>query len=140
MFFWCIDRSETHSRLVGFCVVLPRDHICQVTVVACHHCYKHYKTPPGSNIPPQFQLVPALLWSFLVVSRWAFCILQDAMSTIHYENMPVQYTEIFKVLKNEKFQKKNFDIILIFAQNIDCGYTLNIPLRMYSLHGYVFVM
>ena len=31
--------------------------------------------------------------------------------------------------KNEKFQWKNFDIVLIFAQNIDCGYTLEPPRR-----------
>ena len=37
--------------------------------------------------------------------------------------MPMQYTEIFKVVKNGNFQKKIFDIFLIFAQNIDCGYT-----------------
>ena len=45
----------------------------------------------------------------------------------HYENMPMQYTEIFKVVKNEKFQYKMFAIFLIFAQNIDCGYTLEPP-------------
>ena len=39
----------------------------------------------------------------------------------------MQYTEIFKVVKNENFQKKNFDIFLIFAQNIDCRYTLEPP-------------
>ena len=43
--------------------------------------------------------------------------------------MPMQYTEIFKVVKTKKFQKKNFDIFLIFAQNIDCGYTLEPPRR-----------
>ena len=37
--------------------------------------------------------------------------------TCHYENLPMQYTEIFKVVKNENFQWKNFDIFLIFAQN-----------------------
>ena len=37
----------------------------------------------------------------------------------------MQYSEIFKVeKKNENFQRKIFDIFLIFAQNIDCGYTL----------------
>ena len=36
----------------------------------------------------------------------------------------MQYTEIFKIVKNENFQLKTFDIFLIFAQNIDCGYTL----------------
>ena len=33
----------------------------------------------------------------------------------------MQYTEIFKVVKNENFQQKKFDIFNIFAQNIDCG-------------------
>ena len=47
----------------------------------------------------------------------------------HYENMPMQYTEIFKVVKNEKFQQKMFVIFLIFAQNIDCGYMLEPPQR-----------
>ena len=47
----------------------------------------------------------------------------------HYENMPMQYTKIFLALKIENFQLKNFDIFLIFAQNIDCGYTLEPPQR-----------
>ena len=41
----------------------------------------------------------------------------------------MQYTEISKVVKNKKFQWKNFDIFLIFAQNIDCGYMLEPPRR-----------
>ena len=40
---------------------------------------------------------------------------------------PMQYTEIFEVVKIENFQYKNFDIFLIFAQNVDCGYTLEPP-------------
>ena len=43
--------------------------------------------------------------------------------------MSLQYTEIFKVVKKEIFQQKFFDIFLIFAQNIDCGYTLEPPRR-----------
>ena len=35
----------------------------------------------------------------------------------------------FLALKTENFQLKNFDIFLIFAQNIDCGYTLEPPQR-----------
>ena len=47
---------------------------------------------------------------------------------IHYENMPMQYEGIFKVVKTENFQKNFFfAIFLIFAQNIDCGYTLEPP-------------
>ena len=36
----------------------------------------------------------------------------------------MQYTDISVVVKTEKFQLKTFDIFLMFAQNIDCGYTL----------------
>ena len=46
-------------------------------------------------------------------------------SILHDENMSLQYTEIFKVVKKKekKNQQKFFDIFLIFAENIDCGYT-----------------
>ena len=36
--------------------------------------------------------------------------------------------QIFLALKIENFQQKNFGIFLTFAQNIDCGYTLEPPL------------
>ena len=45
----------------------------------------------------------------------------------HYANMFVQYTAIFHGYKNDYFQMKKCDIFLIFAQNIDCGYTLEPP-------------
>ena len=48
---------------------------------------------------------------------------------LHYANMSVQYTAIFHGCKNDNFQMKIFDIFLIFAQNIDCGYTLEPPQR-----------
>ena len=46
---------------------------------------------------------------------------------IHYANMSVQYIAIFHGCKNDNFHMKIFDIFLIFAQNIDCGYTLEPP-------------
>ena len=42
----------------------------------------------------------------------------------HYGNTPMYYTEIFQGCKNYNFQMKTGYIFLIFAQNIDCGYTL----------------
>ena len=42
-------------------------------------------------------------------------------------NTPIQYTEIFQGCKNDNFQIKNCGIFSIFAQNIDCGYTLEPP-------------
>ena len=39
----------------------------------------------------------------------------------------MQYTADFHGSTNGNFQMKIFDIFLIFAQNIDCGYTLEPP-------------
>ena len=54
--------------------------------------------------------------------------------SLHYENLPMQYTEIFLALKIENFQLKIFDIFLIFAQNIDSGYTLEPPRRVPTIY------
>ena len=45
----------------------------------------------------------------------------------HYNNTPMEYAAIFKGCKIDNFQLKNLYIFLIFAQNIDCGYTLEPP-------------
>ena len=41
--------------------------------------------------------------------------------------MSMYYTDLSSVVKFENFQLKIIDIFLIFAQNIDCGYTLEPP-------------
>ena len=40
---------------------------------------------------------------------------------------PCNIQRFFKVVKIENLIRKKFDIFLIFAQNIDCGYTLEPP-------------
>ena len=46
----------------------------------------------------------------------------------HYENMSMQYTENFLVVKKKsKNSSDSFFNFLIFAQNIDCGLTLEPP-------------
>ena len=42
----------------------------------------------------------------------------------NYVNTPILYTVIFHGCKNDYFHMKNCDIFLIFAQNIDRGYTI----------------
>ena len=44
----------------------------------------------------------------------------------------MQYIEIFFTLKIKIFQLKKFDIFLIFAPNIDSGYSLEPPRRVGS--------
>ena len=46
--------------------------------------------------------------------------------SIHYDNMPMEYSVIFHGWKNGKFQRKNCDIFLIYAQNIDRRYTFEL--------------
>ena len=59
----------------------------------------------------------------------AFCNQIRRTLASYGENLSMQYIEILLALKIENFQLKNFDIFLIFAQNIDCGYTLEPPRR-----------
>ena len=41
---------------------------------------------------------------------------------VHY--LPMQYTEVFSIIKKENFIRKIFDI-----SNIDCGYTIKLSRR-----------
>ena len=45
----------------------------------------------------------------------------------HYENTPIQIQCKFYRWNYEIIKMKNCDIFLIFAQNIDCGYSLEPP-------------
>ena len=54
-------------------------------------------------------------------------IFQKRFLDAHYENMSVQYAAIAIFDKNDNFYMKSCDIFHIFAQNIDCGYTLEPP-------------
>ena len=48
---------------------------------------------------------------------------------VHYENTPIQIYWKFYNQKKENFQIKTSDIFHIFAQNIDCVYSLEPPHR-----------
>ena len=56
------------------------------------------------------------------------CLAPSESEPYHYENLAMQYTEIFSVVKIENFVGKIFNYFL-FLQNIDCGYTLEPPRR-----------
>ena len=55
------------------------------------------------------------------------CNLDPFESHFHYANTPMQYTAIFHGSKNVNFQMNVLNIFLMFAQNIDYGYTLEPP-------------
>ena len=50
-------------------------------------------------------------------------------SVTHYENTPIQIYRKFHLQKLENFQIKKLIFFLIFAQKIDCGYSLEPPRR-----------
>ena len=52
---------------------------------------------------------------------------QKRSNSKYYDNTPMQYAAIFHGCENDKFQMKKCDIFLLFAQYIDCGYTLEPP-------------
>ena len=51
----------------------------------------------------------------------------EAYRSQHYDKTHTKYTLIFNGCKTDNFQMKKIDIFLIFAQNIDCWYTLKPP-------------
>ena len=46
------------------------------------------------------------------------------LDVCHCENLPMRLTDIFLAVRIENFELKTFNNFLIFAQNIDYGYTL----------------
>ena len=52
-----------------------------------------------------------------------------ALSKLVTKTRPCNILRFFHGLENDNFQMKIFDIFLIFAKNIDCGYTLEPPPR-----------
>ena len=55
---------------------------------------------------------------------------------IHYGNTPIQIYWEFYHQKNENFQMKNSGSFHISAQNIDCGYSLELPRPPVLLYMY----
>ena len=73
-------------------------------------------------------LVQAQLHALTVQTIYVILAVTSAkVSSLHYANIPILYTTKFHGCKNDNFQMKKFIIFLIFAQNIDCGYTLEPP-------------
>ena len=76
--------------------------------------------PVNLGITPAFTTTEARCLNFGIQK-------QEELHILHYANTPMQYTAIFHGCKNDNFQMKNYGVFLIFAQNIDCGYTLELP-------------
>ena len=71
--------------------------------------------------------------SLIIVCKNLYTVTSCDKTNMHYENMSMQSTVIFHGCKNDNFQMKNCNIFHIFAQNIDCGYTLEQVPTIYVL-------
>ena len=95
-----------------------------------------FKGSSNKGLPNKMSNFPQFVMIFdvwlLIKSENCFqkcSIYWHSQNKMHYANTPMQYTAIFHGCKNVHFQMKMFNIFLIFAQNIDCGYTLEPPQR-----------
>ena len=63
---------------------------------------------------------------------WTDIVVAAAQGTSLYitKNTPIQYTDFFSSKIEKKYMEKN-NIFPSFAQNIDCGYTLEPPCRRF---------
>ena len=52
-------------------------------------------------------------------------VIYDFFYATCYENLPMRYTEILIAIKMKICSRKKNVIVLIFAQHIGCGYTLD---------------
>ena len=71
-----------------------------------------------------------MTWLICTIINVKIPFLDEFFATLaffHYENLPMLYSAIFHGCKKDNFQMKNYDVFLNFAQNIDCGYTLEPP-------------
>ena len=68
------------------------------------------------------------LSSHRIIEYWK---LYQEKKTYHYENTPLQIYWKFYNQKKENFRIKNSDIFHIPAQNIDCGYSLDVSARRF---------
>ena len=73
------------------------------------------------HVFPEEDIRKNLFLSFYDHQWWS------SSSLIHNDNKPIQYMVIFHCSKNENIQMNNLAVFLIFAQNIDCEYTLEPP-------------
>ena len=75
----------------------------------------------GTNTPEPFvETKKETLYRYLLLKLLSFIIMKTR---------PCNIQRFFSALKIEKIHLKNCDIFLIFAKNIDCGYTLEPPRR-----------
>ena len=102
-------RRHTLQRLIRFCTFFSS---CYSNMFQCEDLSTY---------------TIAFMFYFIVYFRPYNC----QKRTYHYENMPIQIDRKFHLqkLKKKKNQIKNTDIFHITAQNIDCGYSLEPPLR-----------
>ena len=79
------------------------------------------KTPEATDLPQRtFSVLDMLhVEPHVFYDKFLCCSLE-----IHYAMF---YSSIFHGCKKGNFKMKNCDLFLIFAQNIDCGYSLRVP-------------
>ena len=94
--------------------------ICNFLIVFCFLLF--FFAFYGTRTPSKERLYGGCKTSLLPSQQ---CILYfHFLWELHYENMPIQIYWNFHLQKQKIFRQKNLIFFYIFAQNIDCGYSL----------------
>ena len=91
-------------------------------------CWAHCLITLNDKVCFLRKLFSVCHWSDESVAKWLVLLILDhkVPSLLITKTSLFKYTENFTT-KNENFQIKNLDIFHISAQNIDCGYSLELP-------------
>ena len=74
-----------------------------------------------------YESISAKMYMYIFLVKNIITLLKKVGMVLHYEKAPMQHTAIFHGCTNDNFRLKFFYYFYIFAQNIDCGYTLEMP-------------
>ena len=93
--------------------------------------------------PPRYPVFSNYQARINTFVNWSNYVVQPnalAAAGFLYTGTDYEIYRDLKSCKNENFQRKIFDIFLIFVRNIESWYTLEPPRRGYKLHGHVFLV
>ena len=106
-------------------VIASKDASCTTWIRSAMQFRRKY-WHPVPNVIHKYKLVPRIRYIQFEVS-WPSGFLE------HYANKPIQIYWKFYHQKKRKFSHKKSDIFHIYAQNIDCGYSLEPPRHPQSM-------
>ena len=105
---------------------------CMQNCITCTIQYMYYPSPLKKKLQTKFINGHKLFLKIMFVVKFCDAVFKRKKKFLGENRFNVYITKtcpcnILRFFSFRIFQLKNFDIFLIFAQNIDCGYTVEPP-------------